>query len=125
MRRLARPRQHRTGRVHHADVSLFHRNVQTDNLSNGHAPARPLRGCSHADPAPWTRRVTTRDCGHVPDFGPPSAREMTIDQGSPSPKRADRGRVATYRAGLRLNLWSVAPCATVVGNRQSRLGNPG
>ena len=54
--------------------------------------------------------------------GPPSAREMTIGQGSPSPKRADKGRIATYRAGLRLDLSSVAPCATVVGNRDEPSG---
>ncbi len=54
--------------------------------------------------------------------GAPSAREMTIGQASPSPKRADKGWIATYRAGLRLDLSSVAPCAAVVGNREEPSG---
>ncbi len=43
-------------------------------------------------------------------------------QGSPSPKRADKRRIVSYRAGLWLDLLSVALCATVVGNREEPSG---
>ncbi len=48
---------------------------------------------------------------------PPSAHEMTIGQGFPSPNQPDKRRIATYRAGLGPDLWWDARCVTVVGNR--------
>ena len=37
--------------------------------------------------------------------GAPPAREMAIGQGFPSPNQPDKGRTATYRAGLERDLW--------------------
>ncbi len=39
----------------------------------------------------------------------PSAREMTIGQGFPSPSWPDKGRIATYRAGSRRQSWLRRP----------------
>jgi hypothetical protein len=47
---------------------------------------------------------------------------MAIGQGSPSPRRADKGQIATCRAVLQLDLSSGAPTATVVGNREEPSG---
>ncbi len=49
--------------------------------------------------------------------GAPSAREMAIGQGFPSPNQPDKGRTVTYRAGFGPD-WRWDPlCATIVGNR--------
>ena len=53
---------------------------------------------------------------------PPSAHEMTIGQGFPSPNQPDKRRIATYRAGLGPALCGDALCATVVSNRGSHPG---
>ncbi len=47
----------------------------------------------------------------------PSAREMTIGKGLLIPYQPDRGRIATYRAGLVPDLWGNAIFATFVGAR--------
>ncbi len=57
-----------------------------------------------------------------PGQGAPSAREMTIGQGFPSPNQLDKGRIATYRAGLGPYSRCDALCATIVGNRGESSG---
>jgi hypothetical protein len=52
-----------------------------------------------------------------PGKGTPSAREMTIGQGFASPDQLDKGRIATYRAGLGPGSCWDAIGATIVGNR--------
>ena len=49
--------------------------------------------------------------------GTPSARELTIGQGFPSPNQPDKGRNPTYRAGSRGNRGAKDFCAIIVGNR--------
>ena len=57
-----------------------------------------------------------------PSQGAPSAREMTIGRGFPSPDQPDNGRTATYRAGSRRELCRKALCATVIGSRGESSG---
>ncbi len=47
----------------------------------------------------------------------PSSRKITIGQGLLFPEQPDRGRIATYRAGLGPDLWGNASFATFVGAR--------
>ena len=44
---------------------------------------------------------------------------MTIGQGLLFPDQPDRGRIATYRAGLGPDLWGNAISATFVGAREA------
>ncbi len=54
--------------------------------------------------------------------GAPSAREMAIGQGFPSPYQPDKGRSAIYRTDLGPDSCWYAPRATIVGNRGKPFG---
>ncbi len=59
---------------------------------------RPL--CRHDGGPSSSIRVARQDRCALPRQGAPSACEMTIGHGCPSPDHLDKGRIAAYRAGL-------------------------
>ncbi len=89
-------------------------------------PSNGWTGSSRAGSRPNapcpTRRPQTCCSVRGRGQGAPSEREMTIGRGFPSPYQPDKGRIATYRAGLGPDLWWYALCAVIVGNRAKSSG---